>query len=77
MDSRENMTLSICGHNGSHNYLKFLRYGLGQWEVEEHPYKKIHQGTVIFHELLYCGRVLFATKTVLYIFEEAEVLQTI
>lgn len=31
VDSRENMTLSLCGFNGSYNYVKYLRYGLGQW----------------------------------------------
>jgi hypothetical protein len=43
VDSRENMTLSICGFNGSYNYVKSLRYGLGQWEIDEQPYKKISQ----------------------------------
>lgn len=33
VDSRENMTLSLCGFNGSYNYIKYLRYGLGQWEI--------------------------------------------
>lgn len=43
VDSRENMTLSLCGFNGNYNFVKYLRYGLGQWEIEECPYKRISQ----------------------------------
>lgn len=31
VNSRENMTLSVCGFNGSYNYVKCLRYAGGQW----------------------------------------------
>lgn len=31
VDTNENMTLSICGFNGVHNYRKSLRYGMNQW----------------------------------------------
>jgi hypothetical protein len=31
VDGRENMTVSVCGHNGTHSYIKWLKYGLGQW----------------------------------------------
>jgi uncharacterized protein YjaG (DUF416 family) len=31
----ENMTLSVCGHNGSSNYLKSLQYISGKWEITE------------------------------------------
>jgi hypothetical protein len=34
VDSRDNMTLSVCGHNGTHNFVRCLRYGIGQWEIE-------------------------------------------
>jgi 23S rRNA pseudoU1915 N3-methylase RlmH len=33
VDGRENMTLSICGNNGTHNYMKVLQYTMGQWEI--------------------------------------------
>jgi hypothetical protein len=49
VDGRENMTLSICGNNGSCNFVKSLKYGNGGWEVEDTFYKKIHSGTVLQH----------------------------
>lgn len=34
VNNSENMTLSICGHNGKDNYVKNLKYGNSMWEVE-------------------------------------------
>jgi hypothetical protein len=48
LDSRENLTLSICCNNGSMNYVKSLRYASGQWEMEEQIYKKL-QGLAFQH----------------------------
>jgi hypothetical protein len=67
INSRENMALAVCGHNGSYNYLKYLRYGAGQWEIEEVLYKHI-QGVVFQHELSDQGRVLMATRTALFVY---------
>lgn len=60
------MRLSVCGHNGSHNYLKTLQYGLGQWEIVEQPLKKL-QGMVIRHEILPMNRTLLLSATAMHI----------
>ena len=41
VDGRENMALSVCGNNGTFNYLKFLQYSSGKWEIEEEIFKKV------------------------------------
>ena len=33
VDTRGNMTLSVCGNNGSYNYIKCLQYSGGKWEI--------------------------------------------
>lgn len=43
------MTLSVLYNNGNTNYLRHLRYALGQWEVTEQPYKKIQNGLAFRH----------------------------
>lgn len=35
VDARENMTLSVCGNNGTYNYIKCLQYAGGKWEITE------------------------------------------
>jgi hypothetical protein len=35
VSAMENLTLSVCYNNGSTNYLRHLKYALGQWEVTE------------------------------------------
>jgi hypothetical protein len=75
IDGRENMTVSVCG-SGPHNYIKCLRYGLGQWEVYEQAYKRV-QDPVIQHEILYGGRQLLVTATEIFVFEEHDLVQTI
>lgn len=42
VDGRENMRLSVCGYNGSQNYLKMVQYVSGQWEIAEQQIKKIY-----------------------------------
>jgi len=56
------MTLSICGYNGSCNFIKSLRYASGSWEVEEQFYKKIHNEVAYQHEILFGGRMLLNTR---------------
>jgi hypothetical protein len=77
VDFRENITLSVCCNNGSHNYLKSLRYASGQWEIKEEVYKKIQNGLAFQHEILSANRVLFATRSYVYHFEGSDLLQTI
>lgn len=74
VDNRDNATLSVCGHNGNTNYTKILRYGHGQWEIEEELFKRI-QGVAIKHELLPCQRTLFATSNSVYIYEDTTEVQ--
>lgn len=76
IDGRENMSLSLCGYSSSFNYVKSLRYGLGQWEITEQAYKKV-QDLAIQHELLMGARTMFVTRTEIFIFEENDLLQTI
>jgi hypothetical protein len=66
IDGRENMTVSVCGY-GPHNYVKSLRYGLGQWEVYEQAYKRV-QDPAIQHEILYGGRQLIITSSEIFLF---------
>lgn len=76
LDVRENMSLSLCGYSSGFNYVKSLRYGLGQWEITEQAYKKV-QDLAIQHELLMGARTMFVTRTEVFIFEENDLLQTI
>lgn len=66
IDGRENMTVSVCG-SSPHNYIKSLRYGLNQWEVNEQAYKRI-QDPVIQHEIIYGGRQLLITTSEVFVF---------
>jgi hypothetical protein len=76
VDSRDNMTLSVCGYSNSHNYVKCLRYGLGQWEIGELLFKKV-QDQAIQHEIIMGKRIMFVTRADIFIFEEHELLQTL
>lgn len=76
IDGRENMSLSLCGYSNSFNYVKSLRYGLGQWEISEQAFKKV-QEVAIQHEILMGGRTMFATRNEIFVFEENDLLQTI
>lgn len=70
------MSVSICGYSSSYNYVKSLRYGLGQWEITEQAYKRV-QDLAIQHEILMGGRMMFVTRTEVFIFEENDLLQAI
>jgi len=77
VDQRDNLSLSVCTHNGANNIVKSLRYALGQWEITEEPYKKIQNAVAIQHEILPCNRTLFVTRNALYHFEDTDLIQTI
>lgn len=71
VDIRENMTLSVCGNNGTYNYIKCLQYSAGKWEITEEALKKV-QGQLIQHELLIGGRKLLVSRTSLLLMEDYE-----
>ena len=48
VDGRENMTLSLCGSSSGYNYMKYLQYGGGKWEITEEMLKKV-PGQIVQH----------------------------
>lgn len=76
VEIRDNLVLSVCGHNGSQNYLKLLQYSSGQWEITEQPVKRvparIHQ-----HELLLGARCLLVGKRAIFLLQDNDLVKTI
>jgi hypothetical protein len=70
------MQLSVCGHNGSYNYIKTLHYVSGQWEIAEQNLKKIQQ-PIIQHELLFGNRVIMITCNTIHILEDYQIMKSI
>ena len=76
VDVRENMTLSVCGNNGSYNYIKCLQYAVGKWEITEEILKKI-PGQLIQHELLIGARKLIVSKNAMYVLEDNDLSRSL
>ena len=71
------MSLSVCGHNGSQNYVKMLQYTSGgHWEISETIIKKV-TAKVYQHELLLGSRILLIGKTSIFIMEDGDLLKKI
>lgn len=70
------MTLSVCGHNGTQNYVKMLQYSSGQWETTEQILKKVTD-KIYQHEILLGGRTLVIGKKVIYVLEDYDLVRTI
>ena len=41
VDDRDSNSLSVCSHNGNYVVVKSLIVSMGQWEIEDQPFKKL------------------------------------
>ena len=76
VDIKDNLSISVCGHNGTYNYLKNLKYNIGQWETTEVQLKKIYT-PIVKHMMLMNGKTVFVTKTNICVADEKDIIQSI